>query len=196
MNDKLNAGRTLLYDFFAGLFLYDLLLGREELLKEQLQILLENPFDDGLEFPISQILLALKTGGIESFCTEYTTIFNLPIARKRVHLLLSHYKEGCVGGQALLDIRQKLRSFPIRMNSDICKESEEHFGFILMLMRFLIENHDQVPPNSEIEVFKEFIKPYGIQIAKELKEHYESKIYSKVGELLESFLEFEESYIK
>ncbi|WP_129545385.1 hypothetical protein [Wolinella succinogenes] len=45
------------------------------------------------------------------------------------------------------------------MNEELCKESEEHFGFLLVLMRFLIENHGQVPLNSEVKVFKEFIAP-------------------------------------
>lgn len=191
-----DSGRILLYDFFSGLFLHDLLVGRKELLEKQLEILLQSPLEEGLEIPLGQMLSMVQKEGMEPIVAEYTELFVLPFTHRRIHLLLSHYKEGYVGGQALLDIRQRLRDFPIRMNEELCKESEEHFGFLLVLMRFLIENHGQVPLNSEVKVFKEFIAPYGEGITQELISHPQARFYASAGKVLASFLGFERNLLK
>lgn len=186
-----DAARVLFYDFLAGVFLYDLLLGREELLKRQVALLQASPLDEAMEIAIKGLGGILEREGIETLRNEYTELFVLPFSHKRIHLLLSHYNEGCVGGQALLDIRQRLRDFPIRMNSDLCKESEEHFGFLMVLMRFLIEHREEIPEGSERRVFEEFIAPYGEKIAQELIHHPVAQAYPKIGQILRGFLEFE-----
>lgn len=195
-NRGIESARALFYDFFAGLFLYDLLKEREELIANQLGILAQNPLEEGLEVPLLEILQIMKSEGIGAFLSEYTNLFIMPFSHRRLHLLLSHYKEGCVGGRALLDIRQRLRDFPVRMNSELCKESEEHIGFLMMLMRFLVEHQGEVPEGSEKRLFAEFIKPYIFTLASELMHHSEARIYSKVGAILRSFMEFEQEFLE
>lgn len=49
MDESINQARAIFYDFFAGLFLGDLLEGREALLKTQLERLATAPLDEGAE---------------------------------------------------------------------------------------------------------------------------------------------------
>ncbi len=68
----------------------------------------------------------------------HKTLKDLP--KGQIFLYLSHYTEGCLNGASLLKVRQIVKQTRFRLNKDGFKESEEHFGFLLLFMRYLLRD--------------------------------------------------------
>lgn len=216
--ESLAKARALYYDFFAGLFLYELLSERGSVLLEQIRILKENSLNesDKVHFEL------LESKGIKGLLDEYTRTFILPFdtplpntpmpQRKRrdsnemesnihsqsvgrVMLYLSHYTEGCLNGKSLLKARGLTKQSTFRLNSKECKESEEHLGFLLLLMRHLLLSNDENDKSLSVEVANELVLPLGEYVSKALQQREDLSYYSSVGELLKSFLQVESALL-
>ncbi|TLD97567.1 hypothetical protein LS71_002130 [Helicobacter jaachi] len=209
--DSLSRARALYYDFFAGLFLYELLCERSSVLLNQVKILKENAFNehDSVHFELLQS--ELERRGVEQILREYTNTFllsfsvpkaheQMPMKRKKgkqprkntqVMLYLSHYLEGCLNGKALLKARQLTKKSTFRLNTKECKESEEHLGFLLLLMRHLLLSQDEADKALCAEVSKELVIPLGDFVTNVLSQREDLSYYASVGSLLQSFLNVE-----
>ena len=77
-NEAIERARILYYDFFAGLFLYDLLINRKDLLLEQVKILKTQPLNDGDLVFFEALENEIQTNGIKNILFEYTRFFMLP----------------------------------------------------------------------------------------------------------------------
>ncbi|MCI6218126.1 MAG: molecular chaperone TorD family protein [Helicobacter sp.] len=209
----LNLARSLYYDFFAGFFLFELLVKRKDLILRQISILSQHPIgiEDSARFAMLQSYLQDTT--MDSVIREYTQTFNLPFATKnlpkftggkkgmhanipnpQVFLYLSHYKDGCLNGESLIEVKKFIKQTHFRLNAKEFKESEDHLGFLLLLMRHLLQDSSKYAKNSQTlsrEIFHQCILPMGVDIAKALQDR-ELACYGLVGALFESFLHLEQ----
>lgn len=140
----------------------------------------------------------------------HKTLKSLP--KGQIFLYLSHYTEGCLNGASLLKVRQIVKQTRFRLNKDGFKESEEHFGFLLLFMRYLLRdsavdlgesNKDSgesnvnlskssANPISANDFFNECLRPMASKIADSLSKRDDLHCYQKVGFLLKNFIKLEE----
>lgn len=214
--NALYQARALYYDFFAGFFLYELVGVRKDLFLEQIDILATSPINesDGEYFAMLRAYIAKSDS--KEILREYTQTFNLPfsaqnlptqerskqggkkskkpkIPNPQIFLYLSHYLEGCLNGESLLRVRTLVKKTHFRLNTQEFKESEEHFGFLLLLMRHLLQDLDKLAENEQLirELFTQTIAPMGLAIAEALAKREDLVCYHLVGLLLGSFLALE-----
>ncbi|WP_394994568.1 molecular chaperone TorD family protein [uncultured Helicobacter sp.] len=214
--NALYQARALYYDFFAGFFLYELVGVRKDLFLEQIDILATSPINesDGEYFAMLRAYIAKSDS--KEILREYTQTFNLPfsaqnlptqerskqggkkskkpkIPNPQIFLYLSHYLEGCLNGESLLRVRTLVKKTHFRLNTQEFKESEEHFGFLLLLMRHLLQDLDKLAENEQLtrELFTQAIAPMGLAIAEALAKREDLVCYHLVGLLLGSFLALE-----
>lgn len=133
----------------------------------------------------------------------HNTLKSLP--KGQIFLYLSHYNEGCLNGTSLLKAREIVRKTRFRLNKDGFKESEEHFGFLLLFMRYLLSdsNGDSIGDSSNLSesfgesisanaVFNELLRDMASKIADLLINRDDLPCYQKVGFLLKNFIKLEE----
>ena len=203
--EALNSARALYYDFFAGFFLYELIAKRFELFSKQIEVLSQAPLsdEDSQSFAMLKRFLASTTS--QEIAREYSVAFNIPFntgklppnlkgkkartfGNPQTFLYLSHYLEGCLNGGSLLKAKMLTKKTHFRLSSEF-KESEEHFGFLLMLMRHLLQDSQNAIAN---EIFKECLKPMAMPIALSLQKRDDLPCFSLVGALLKNFITMEE----
>lgn len=209
----LSQARALYYDFFAGCFLYELLCERESVLLKQIKLLKQSPLNDSDSAHFDMLETQLKTQGIDSIIAEYTHTFLLPFAppkdgdmpqeskrRKKgevfyhnpqVMLYLSHYEEGCLNGSALLKARRLTKQSSFRLNASQCKESEEHLGFLCLLMRYLLCSSHKEDIALVAQIADELVVPLGDFVTDTLIKRDDVVHYAHIAMLLRSFLSVE-----
>ncbi len=120
----------------------------------------------------------------------------------QIFLYLSHYVEGCLNGVSLLKAKQLVKQTRFRLNREGFKESEEHFGFLLLFMRYLLqesreskESRDSCTDSRGVnprDFFNECLRPMGSKIADLLAAREDMPCYKEVGALLKNFITLEE----
>jgi len=194
MDETINKARAIFYDFFAGLFLYELLCERETLLKTQLESLSISPLDDEAEKSFSRLSDELKAHGITVILDEFNDLFALPMSGAIVFPYVSHYKENRLNGDILVDIRQTIKELPVRANNAEFRETEDHLGFLFLVMRYCIEKKGFDEPQKEI--FKLYILPYVKQFIDDITSNPKADFYKDIANILDSFMDFERNYVK
>ncbi|MGX2981580.1 TorD/DmsD family molecular chaperone [Helicobacter sp. 23-1045] len=129
----------------------------------------------------------------------HKTLNALP--KGQIFLYLSHYVEGCLNGASLLKAKQLVKQTRFRLNSDGFKESEEHFGFLLLFMRYLLqdscENTNLLKSSADSSVnpnafFNECLRPMASIIADLLIKRDDLPCYYHIGAILAHFIALEE----
>ena len=198
-SDDLLRARILYYDFFAGLFLYDLLESREEILKNQLSILLSHPLIESNQLNLDFLHNEVLNNGVRNLLKEYTHLFMLPFSIKETNhelpypsivLYLSYYLDGSIAGSGLTLSKSKIKKSKFRLNEKSFKENEEHFGFLILFMKHLLQNNEE---SLFREVFKECLSPMYFKIIEGMLNMDDSFAYFHVASLLKTFLELEDS---
>ncbi|RDU57422.1 molecular chaperone TorD family protein [Helicobacter sp. MIT 99-5507] len=213
-NEAIERARILYYDFFAGLFLYDLLINRKDLLLEQVKILKTQPLNDGDLVFFEALENEIQTNGIKNILFEYTRFFMLPfdvnenvsinrLAKKRdknekkeksasqIILYLSYYLDGTIAGNGLSIAKEKVRKSKVRLNEKEFKENEEHIGFLFVFSKYLLQNNENSLQN---EVFKDCIIPMKDKIIENINNKYLDSMYYNIANLMKSFLDFEMAF--
>jgi len=194
MDETINKARAIFYDFFAGLFLHDLLTEREVLLKTQLESLGTSPLDDASEKGFARLSAELKEHGIVVILDEFNDVFALPMSGEIVLPYISHYKENRLNGDILVDIRQTIKELPVRANSTHFRETEDHLGFLFLVMRYCIEEKTFEGPQKEI--FMQYILPYVGRFIDDIISNPKADFYKDIATILGSFIHFERNYVK
>lgn len=214
---EINNARILYYDFFAGLFIYDLLLNRTDVILDTIKILNQFPIQDS-SLPCYEVLFdELRDNGVKNLIHEYTYTFMLPFnpnvvptpknkadkikqknkqgntSNNSTMLYLSYYIDGSVAGEGLRVAKDKVRKSKYRLNETNFKENEEHFGFLMLFMKTLLQNNEN---NLSTEVFKDCIKPMYEQICSSLMSRDKGSLYYNVAVILRDFLDFESNLFK
>ena len=248
-NSALNQARALYYDFFAGFFVFELLVTRKDLFEKQMEILAQSPIDSADLAVFSALKSYIAKTDLEAIKREYSQTFDIPFGAKpeadyadfkkhsgesdeskafetlhktlqnlpkgQIFLYLSHYTEGCLNGVSLLKVRQMVKQTRFRLNKDGFKESEEHFGFLLLFMSYLLRDsaesnvnfgesnkdsgessanfaESSANPISANDFFNECLRPMASKIADLLAKRDDLHCYQKVGILLKRFITLEE----
>lgn len=194
MDKSINQARIVFYDFFAGLFLRNLLGEREDLIVTQLVSLGQNPLDDSIEKSFEVLTDEVKANGLKNIVNEYDHLFEVPLSGEVVFPYISHFENGCLNGEILVEIRQAVKQLPIRANSQVFKETEDHLGFLFLMMRYCIES-DEYIQNSK-EIFSSYINPYVELFIADILGNEKAHFYKEVALILKSFMEFEAGYLK
>ncbi|MDD7345588.1 molecular chaperone [Helicobacter sp.] len=231
MQDSSTLARALYYDFFAGFFLYELVGERKNLFLQQIDILATSPITESDSESFAMLKAYLLKADSNELLREYTQTFNLPfsthflpqadtsstqhskkskrpkIPNPQIFLYLSHYLEGCLNGESLLKAKALVKKTHFRLNAQEFKETEEHFGFLLLLMRHILtdsqdsythttnERYNAQKDTLLKEIFTQAIAPMGFPIAKALGAREDLVCYHLVGLLLESFLTLEQHIV-
>lgn len=190
--ENLTNARILYYDFFYGLFVFEMLDNRGEVLKQQLQVLSQALIDENLLENIQDLQNEVSTNNTKRFIEEHSKMFALPFGAKQVGMHLSHYYENCVGGDSLLKIKALVKQSDVRVDTSLFKETEEHLGFICGFISYLLKNNQD---ELAKEVFL-LAKDAFFGLCKELQERRDSDLYLDIALILESFLKFESEIIK
>ncbi len=194
MDETINKARAIFYDFFAGLFLHDLLCEREALLKTQLESLSTSPLDDDAEKSFARLSDELNEHGIVVILDEFNDLFALPMSGEIVFPYVSHYKENRLNGDILVDIRQTIKELPVRANNAHFSETEDHLGFLFLIMRYCIEEMNF--EGTQKEIFKHYIVPYVQRFIDDITSNPKADFYKDIAKILKSFMDFERNYVK
>lgn len=190
--ENITNARILYYDFFYGLFVFEMLDNRDEILKQQLQVLSQAPIDEGLLENIQHLQNEVSANSTKRFIEEHSKMFALPFGAKQVGMHLSHYYENCIGGDSLLKMKTLVKQSDIRIDTSRFKETEEHLGFICGFISYLLKNNQE---GLAKEVFL-LSKDAFLGLCKELNERMDSDLYLDIALILKSFLKFESEIIK
>lgn len=210
-DSALNA-RILYYDFFSGLFIYDLLQKREDILIAQLDILLNSPICDEAHY--LRLKNELCNNGISNLAKEYTYKFMLPFnpqhkpklrkkkknmdessldsnldSSSQIPLYLSFYLDKSIAGIGLVRAKEIIKKSKFRLDEKHFRENEEHFGFLMLVCKNLLQNGEN---NLWREVSNHLINPMKNAIIKNLKKD-ENGFYYDIAHILEVFLDYEDS---
>ena len=194
MDENVNKARAIFYDFFAGLFLRDLLVERKTLLKTQLESLSVSPLDEESEKSLKRLSDEVNAHETVVLLDEFDDLFVLVMAGEVVLPYVSHYKEGRLNGDILVDIRQTIKELPVRANSEQFRETEDHLGFLFLLMRYCIEEKKYT--STQQEIFNTYILPYVKRFIEDINANVKADFYKDVAKVLKSFMEFERNYVK
>lgn len=194
MDNNISQARAIYYDFFAGLFLRNLLSEREELIKKQLESLGASPLDDYAQKSFQILKDELEAHGLQNILDEFDDVFEIPLSGEVVLPYVSHFKNGCLNGEILVDIRQAVKALPVRANTEIFKETEDHLGFLFLMMRYCIESNEY--KENEKEIFSFYINPYVNLFIADIVDNKKSAFYKELALILKSFVSFEAGYIK
>lgn len=210
-SENLAQARALYYDFFAGIFLFELLESRAEIIMRQIEILQSNPLEDSNVADFGALKREIAANGITNIMREYQGAFLLPFTpykkgdamprrrkgeiptapKTQIMLYLSHYTDGCLNASGLLKARQIVKKSSFRLNNAEFKESEEHLGFLLLFMRYLVLSAEARDKNLAQEAIKELILPLGNAVSEAILVRDDLRFYPCVARILRSFLEAE-----
>jgi len=194
IDENVNKARAIFYDFFAGLFLRDLLVERKMLLKTQLESLSVSPLDEDSEKSLKRLSDEVDAHETVVLLDEFDDLFMLVMAGEVVLPYVSHYKEARINGDILVDIRQTIKELPVRANSEQFRETEDHLGFLFLVMRYCIEEKSY--ESTQKEIFTCYILPYVKAFMEDIDSNAKADFYKDVTKVLKSFMDFERHYVK
>lgn len=199
--NKINIGeeilqaRILYYDFFTGLFLFELLKKREEVLKKQIAILKDFAFSDENLEDFNTLQNELQNNGISALIQEFTALFSLPFvpddpkskSQSPVYLYLSYYLEGCIGGRSLSMTKDILKASNFYLDTKNLKESEENLGFLLLSMEHFLQNKN----DQASELFTKCINPMIEPVTQAISKRKDCRLYGHINHIFIEFLNLE-----
>ena len=187
---NLRQARILYYDFFYGLFVFELLDSRCEIALRQLELLSSTPLNQESQDAMKLLKRELEDNGIKGLKAEFSVLFALPFGEKQVGMHISHYYENCLAGQSLLKMKEFVRQSAVRVNADNFKETEEHLGFLFGFMRYLLESKEEELARGVFAFSKDAIKG----LVREIIARRDARLYRALAIVLDSFVEFEMDY--
>lgn len=192
LDNQITKSRILYYDFFANLFLYELLEQKQEVLLKQVELLGQYPLDDSNigDFDCMKTMLE---SDFEQVIAQYTKVFSLPFSldgKKSVSLYLSYHKEGCNGGESLVYVKQLLKENSFYLNKNFSKENEDHLGVLCLFMKQLLQNNKIEEANK---VYKDCIFAIKDSIIEDIKKFDNCKFYFSVASIFEVFCILEDN---
>ncbi|PAF54399.1 hypothetical protein BKH42_00325 [Helicobacter sp. 13S00482-2] len=197
IGEEIIQARVLYYDFFAGLFLFELLKNRSDVLKKQINILKNFAFSDINVEDFDILEKELHKNGIGAFKEEFTVLFSLPFTPNNIpsgspiYLYLSYYLEGCIGGKSLSMTKDIFKSSNFYLDYEHIKETEENFGVLLLTMEYFLQNQNM----KSKELFNQCINPMITPITEGISKRKDCLLYGHINNILIEFLELEKKIL-
>lgn len=193
-NVEIDKARGFLYNLLSLLFVEEYVKNSTNELKNSLEILSNNSFDEDVSSAAKEILNYLNENGFDKLYIDYQSLFVVPFG-EFISLSSSWYHEQREGGLMQLKVKDVLAKTKIRKDENNFKAPEDHYGFIFTLSSYLIEQEikDELK-DLQKELFKDVVNPYCDQLFYKLMAS-SSKVYSHVGVILGNFCSFERAYL-
>lgn len=194
-NKEIDRARLFIYNLLSLLFVESHAKNELGKIKEALELLSVNSFDDDVSEAAKAILQNLQSSSDDELYNEHQEIFLVPFD-KFISLSASYYYEQREGGAMLLKVRNLLAKTKIRKDEVAFSAPEDHFGFIFTFLSYLIEQELQGELDASLqkELFEAVINPFCDEIANKIMSS-DTKIYSHVGAILGNFCNFERVYL-
>jgi len=194
-NKEIDRARLFIYNLLSLLFVELHVKSEMSKIKEALELLSVNSFDDDVSDAAKEILQNLKSSSDDELYDEYQQLFLVPFD-KFISLSASYYYEQREGGAMLLKVRNLLAKTKIRKDEAAFSAPEDHFGFIFTFASYLIEQELQgeLDESLQKELFEAVINPFCDEIAYKMMSS-DTKLYSHVGAILGNFCNFERVYL-
>lgn len=194
-NKEIDRARLFIYNLLSLLFVENHAKNELPKIKEALELLAVNSFDDDVCDAAQSILLNLESSSDAELYIEYQELFLVPFD-KFISLTASYYYEQREGGIMLLKVRDMLAKTKIRKDEATFTAPEDHFGFLFTFASYLIEQEMQGELDASLqkELFETVINPFCDEIAYKMMSS-DTKIYSNIGAILGNFCNFERVYL-
>lgn len=195
IGEEILQARILYYDFFTGLFLFELLQKRQEVLKKQIAILKDFAFNDENIEDFDILQNELQNNGISTFVQEFTALFSLPFvpddgkstSQSPVYLYLSYYLEGCMGGRSLSMTKDILKASNFYLDKNNLKENEDNLGFLLLCMEHFLQSKNDGASN----LFNQCISPMIQPVTQAISKRRDCPLYGHINHIFIEFLNLE-----
>ncbi|WP_104698036.1 MULTISPECIES: molecular chaperone TorD family protein [unclassified Helicobacter] len=193
LGTRIIGARVVYYDFFANLFLYELLQKNQENLKQQVGILKQYPLGEKSQIAFDFLEKKLQEN-TDIILQEYTKSFILSFDKKHhtIPLYLSHYKDGCMGGESLVYVRELLKDGGFYLDKNFTKENEDQLGILCLFAKYLLQQNNEKKAGV---VYETCILPIRYGISKSLMQKIESDFYLRAFDIFEEFCILEESLV-
>ena len=194
-NIEVDKARTFLYGLLSLFFVEEYAKNSSQSLKNSLEILSDNSFDEDVAKASKEILEYLNKNGWDKLYIDYQELFIVPFG-EYISLSASWYHEQREGGYMQLKVRDILVKTKIRKDEKFFPAPEDHYGFIFTLSSYLIEEQisGEIKEDLQKELFKNVINLYCDELVYKLI-GCSSEIYSKVGLILGNICNFERAYL-
>ncbi|ABB44102.1 TorD-family protein [Sulfurimonas denitrificans DSM 1251] len=194
-NKEIDRARLFIYNLLSLLFVESHVKSEMSKIKESLELLSINSFDDDVSEAAKTILQNIESSSNEELYNEYQELFLVPFG-KFISLSASYYYEQREGGAMLLRVRNLLAKTKIRKDEAVFSAPEDHFGFIFTFTSYLIEQELQGELDEDLqkELFEAVINPFCDEIVHRMISSG-TKLYSHVGAILGNFCNFERVYL-
>lgn len=194
-NEEINKARGFIYNILSLLFVEEYTKEQYSVIKQNLEVLQQNAFDEDVAKSVEKILIYLKDKEENELYQNYQDLFMVPFGTY-VSLSSSLYHEQREAGFMLVKVRDTLAKTKIRKDEKLFTAPEDHYGFIFTLSTYLIKQQLEEDDKQELhkELFTNVINPHIDQLIYALKDS-ENPIYAPVGDILDNFMQFERVYL-
>lgn len=190
-NENILRARAYYYEFLSFAFFFYENDDKLKLFKQQAEYLSQNP----LSLAAQEAFLKLKNISFKEFLDEQNSVL-FDMSYINVPLNISFYEEGRDDGMARLRVIEILKKSQYRRNIKKCKNSEDYVGFVFMLMVSLLNDEINDTQNGlSNELFTSVINGFVDEFIKFLSLHEKSDIFKSISIILDSFIQFERSFL-
>ena len=196
-DESLMKARSVYYNLFSKLFVYQENIEIYLELIKIIKILEENPLDNPSKDALGRILNDLDPSSNVKLTEEFNDIFYSPDS-KTIRTTASFYDEGMESGKKRVEMQQFLAKTKIRRNEESFTEYEDSFPFIVTILGELNEqiiNGEEQYKNTQHCIFEQILNEFVDDFSKNVYEHEKSYLFKDVIIVLKSFIAFERLYL-
>lgn len=183
----IDNGRALYYGFLGNFLDFNTIATHKNDLKEALSFMLKSPLDDVKPLQNLHDFLS-RDDFVKAYNESYTKVFLFD----KVPLFYSSYKDPSKGvqGKDYLFLKQYLSKYPYKIRKDF-KESEEHLGFLLLFMHYLIIN--KYDKKKQKNFLNSYLRVSILGLIKKLS--LQENIWKDYASILQSFYSFDSEFL-
>lgn len=143
-----------------------------------------------LGFEFSELVRAVEQTDAKTINQEFDDAF-IGVGKPDVMLFGSYYMAGFLHEKPLVDLRDDLAKLGLTRD-DALVETEDHIGFLMEVMRYLIlEDNPPIPIADQQAFFQKHIAPWYAKMTDAIEQSGNTNFFKTVGRLTHVFLDIE-----
>jgi TorA maturation chaperone TorD len=143
-----------------------------------------------LGFEFGELVRAVEQTDAKSINQEFVDAF-IGVGKPDVMLFGSYYMAGFLHEKPLVDLRDDLAKLGLTRD-DAMIETEDHIGFLMEVMRYLIlEDSPPIPVADQQAFFQKHIAPWYAKMTDAIEQSGNTDFFKTVGRLTHVFLDIE-----
>ena len=190
MDANIVKARAYFYEFLAFPLFFNQDESKFEKWKEQLDYLSQNPISQ----EEAEAFETLKKFDFAKFYREQNDVL-FDFSYSNIPLNASFYEDGRDDGAARLRVIECLKLSPYRRNKEICKDSEDYVGFVLLAMSTFLNDELNGANNISDKLFKEVLNKFVDEFRSLLQKHKNSDFFLAYAKILEIFIQIERAVL-